>query len=61
MVWSLSKKEIGMHMQPMLEMNRCLYTGGKFKQVAQWATISHLGASIMFEDTIIYDGWADSK
>ena len=24
-------------------------------QVAQWATIAHLGASIMFGDTIIYD------
>ena len=25
------------------------------KQVAQWAMIAHLGASIMFGDTIIYD------
>ena len=25
------------------------------KQVAQWATIAHLGASIMFGDTLIYD------
>ena len=25
------------------------------KQVAQWAMIAHHGASIMFEDTIIYD------
>ena len=25
------------------------------KQVAQWATIPHHGASIMFGDTIIYD------
>ena len=25
------------------------------KQVAKWATIAHLGASIMFGDTIIYD------
>ena len=25
------------------------------KQVAQWATIAYLGASIMFGDTIIYD------
>ena len=25
------------------------------KQVAQWATIAHLGASIMFGNTIIYD------
>ena len=25
------------------------------KQVAQWATIAHHGASIMFGDTIIYD------
>ena len=25
------------------------------KQVAQWATIAHLGASIMFGYTIIYD------
>ena len=24
-------------------------------QVAHWATIAHLGASIMFEDTIMYD------
>ena len=24
-------------------------------QVAQWATIAHHGASIMFVDTIIYD------
>ena len=24
-----------------------------FKQVAQWATIAHLGASIMFENNII--------
>ena len=28
---------------------------GKDKQVAQWATIAHLGASIMFGDTIIDD------
>ena len=27
----------------------------KMKQVAQWATIAHLGASIMFKDTIIDD------
>ena len=26
-----------------------------FQQVAQWATIAHLGASIMFGKTIIYD------
>ena len=25
------------------------------EQVAQWATIAHLGASIIFEDTIIDD------
>ena len=25
------------------------------KQVAQWAAIAHLGASIMFGDTLIYD------
>ena len=25
------------------------------KQVAQWATIAHHGASIMFGDTIIFD------
>ena len=25
------------------------------KKVAQWAPIAHLGASIMFRDTIIYD------
>ena len=25
------------------------------KQVAQWATIAHLGASIMFGDTVIDD------
>ena len=25
------------------------------KQVAQWATLAHHGASIMFGDTIIYD------
>ena len=25
------------------------------KQVAEWATITHLGASIMFRDTLIYD------
>ena len=25
------------------------------KQVAQWATIAHLGASIMFGEAIIYD------
>ena len=25
------------------------------EQVAQWATIAHLGASIMFGDTLIYD------
>ena len=25
------------------------------KQIAQWATIAHLGASIMFGKTIIYD------
>ena len=28
---------------------------GISKQVAQWATIAHLGASIMFGDTIIDD------
>ena len=27
----------------------------KVKQVAQWETISNQGASIMFDDTIIYD------
>ena len=27
----------------------------KFKQVAQWAAIAHLRASMMFGDTIIYD------
>ena len=27
----------------------------RIKQVAQWATIAHLRASIMFGDTIIYD------
>ena len=27
----------------------------KVKQVAQWETIAHLGASIMFGDTIFYD------
>ena len=27
----------------------------EIKQVAQWATIAHLGASIMFGDTIIDD------
>ena len=26
-----------------------------FKQVAQWATVAHLGASIMFGDTIMDD------
>ena len=26
-----------------------------YKQVAQWATIAHHGASIMFGDTISYD------
>ena len=26
------------------------------EQVAQWAMITHLGASIMFEKIIIYDG-----
>ena len=26
-----------------------------FQQVAHWATIAHLGASIMFGDVIIYD------
>ena len=25
------------------------------KQVAQWATIAHLGASIMFGDILTYD------
>ena len=25
------------------------------KQVAQWARIAHLGASIVFGDTLIYD------
>ena len=32
-----------------------LLSPGFFKQVAQWATISHLGAIIIFGDTIIYD------
>ena len=26
-----------------------------YKQVAQWATIAHLGANVMFGDTIIDD------
>ena len=34
----------------MLVLTTC-----KNKQVAQWATIAHLGASIMFGKTIIYD------
>ena len=29
--------------------------GCEIKQIAQWATIPHHGASIMFVDTIIYD------
>ena len=29
--------------------------GWILKQVAQWSTIAHHGASIMFGDTIIYD------
>ena len=49
------EKEIGVHVQRMLEMSRCLYTFGNFKQVAQWATIAHLGDTIMFGDIIIYD------
>ena len=27
----------------------------KIKQVAEWATIAHLGASIKFGDALIYD------
>ena len=41
------------------EMNttsiHCVHFMGLCKQVAQWATITHLRASIMFGDTIIYD------
>ena len=33
----------------------CQKVKHKFKQVAKLATIAHLGASIMFGDTIIYD------
>ena len=33
---------------------KCLSSQGR-KQVAQWATIAHHRASIMFGDTIIYD------
>ena len=34
-----------------------LFKSGKIiiNQVAQWATIAHLGTSIMFGDTLIYD------
>ena len=31
------------------------YIAGEIKQVVQWATIAHLGASITFGDTIIND------
>ena len=33
----------------------CKQKKAKIKQVAQWATIAHHGASIMFGDTIISD------
>ena len=33
----------------------CPIHSNKIKQVALWATIGHLGASIMFGDTIIDD------
>ena len=36
------------------ELTRCL-ENQFIQQVAQWATIAHHGASIMFGDTIIYD------
>ena len=35
-----------------LNQNTCC---GHSKQVAQWATIAHHGASILFGDTIIYN------
>ena len=38
---------------PTLTLSETSRTGEK--QVAQWATIAHHGASIMFGDTIIYD------
>ena len=37
------------------ERRRLQYPFHFFKQVAQWVTIAHLGASIMFRDTIIDD------
>ena len=38
-----------------LRVNGKQRTTGRAKQVAQWATIAHHGACIMFGDTIIYD------
>ena len=41
--------------KPMLFVTLRCFTHLKIKQVAQWATIAHLRASIMFGDTIIDD------
>ena len=41
------------HLVRIISINLC-YTQ-PYQQVAQWATIAHHGASIMFGDTIIYD------
>ena len=39
----------------LLSLESNIPGGPEYEQVAQWATIAHLGASIMFGDTIIYD------
>ena len=47
-----------MHSMSLLRMFRTslgIHIWGFSEQVAQWATIPHLGASIMFGDTMIYD------
>ena len=45
----LIEKELGVHVQRMLEMSRCLYTGGNFKQIG-WKNRSEIG-----DLYIIYD------
>ena len=50
----LSKTENKGFMQELAVL-KSDHTFGKLTQVAQQAMVAHLGASIMFRDTIIYD------
>ena len=50
----ISQKKASQTVQPSSSWKR-IKSGLFKKQVAQWATLAHHGASIMFGDTIDYD------